>query len=61
MHKQIQDNLFKSGEKKVYSQSQKIYDYYSHIEHERQMREKEIEQKMIDDVMERTLRAQTER
>jgi len=61
MHRQIQENYFKSGEKKVYSQNLKIYDYYSHIEHERQMREKEIEQKMIDEVMERTLRAQTER
>jgi hypothetical protein len=48
MHRQIQENYFKSGEKKVYSQNLKIYDYYSHIEHERQMREKEIEQKMID-------------
>lgn len=36
----MQENYFKPAEKKLYHQNQKIYDYYSQIEHERQAREK---------------------
>lgn len=61
MHKQIQENYFKPAEKRQYFQNQKIYEYYNHLEHERQVKEKELEQKMVDEVLERSLRAQSER
>lgn len=54
----MQENYFKPAEKKLYSQNQKIYEYYNHLEHERMMKEKDLEQKMVDEVNERTLRAQ---
>lgn len=61
LHKQMQENYFKPAEKKLYSQNQRIYEYYNQLEHERMLKEKELEQKMIDEVNERTLRAQNER
>lgn len=43
----MQDNYFRSADKKIYSQNQKIYDLYEQLEKERNSREKEIEDKHI--------------
>jgi hypothetical protein len=61
LHRQMQENYFKPAEKRQYFQNQKIYEYYSHLELDRQAKEKQLEQKMVDEVFERSQRAQTER
>ena len=61
MHKQAQDGLFRPSQKRLYGQNQKIYDYYNELEHERQAREREVEQKMVHEVLDKSLRAQDER
>lgn len=33
LHKQMQENYFKPAEKKLYSQNQRIYEYYNQLEH----------------------------
>jgi hypothetical protein len=57
----MQENYFKPAEKKLYTQNPRIYEYYNQLEQERQIKEKDLELKLVDEVMERSLRAQTER
>jgi len=47
-NKQIVQGYFKPSDRKAYMQNQKVYDYYSRIEQERMMREKEVEAKMVE-------------
>jgi len=45
-NKQIVQGYFKPSDRKAYMQNQKVFDYYSRIEQERTMREKEEEAKI---------------
>jgi hypothetical protein len=42
MHKKIQENYFKPQDRKLYSQNQKIFEYYNDLEHQRQIKEQQI-------------------
>ncbi len=45
-NKQVVQGYFKPSDRKAYMQNQKVFDYYSRIEQERMVREKEEEAKI---------------
>jgi hypothetical protein len=57
MHKQIQDGYFRPSDKKQYTQNQRIYDYFQQLEHQRAYKEKELDQRFVEEARERSLRA----
>lgn len=62
LHQKVQNSYFmKPNERKSYNQNQRVYDYYNKIEQERQIKEKYIEQKLVEEPMDRSFRAQVER
>lgn len=62
LHQKVQDSYFmRSKDRKSYNQNQNVYDYYNRIEQERQQKEKYMEQKMVEEPMDRSFKAQVER
>lgn len=60
-NKRIQENYFKSENRKLYSQNHRIYDYYQDLDHQKQIREKEIEAKFVEEAHRRQEMADIER
>ena len=48
-NRQIVQGYFKPSDRKAYMQNQRVYDYYSRIEQERMIREKEDEAKIAEE------------
>ncbi len=62
LHQKVQDSYFmRPNQRKMYNQNQKVYDYYNKIDQERQIKEKYMEQKLVEEPMDRSFRAQVER
>lgn len=57
-NKQVVQGYFKPSDRRAYMQNQKVYDYYSRIEQERMVRERETEAKLMEEAYERHIRAQ---
>jgi hypothetical protein len=49
MHKKMQDDYFKPRERKLYNQNERIYQYYSQIEQQRQQKEEELNAKFVEE------------
>ena len=53
MHKKMQDDYFKPKQKKMYSQNEKIYQYYNQIEQQRQLKQEELNAKFVEEARQR--------
>lgn len=53
MNKKMQEDYFKPKERKIYTQNEKIYQYYNNIEQQRQLKEEELNVRFVEEARHR--------